>query len=240
MGTEPTIHSVRLPGLVAHQEVIFGGQGETVTIRHDTTSREAFVPGVLLALEKVRELPPGPHGRSRRSPCDHLRRRRPDDAGGGRDRQRRERAARAGRRRQRRDQRRRRTRDLRRGRPLRRLPHGAGTRDAARDACRRATSSTPSARSGTAAARRRPGSSRRRTAPSLELAEKLECRTIAFPALSTGVYGYPVEKAAPIALEAVRPFEGRFDEIRFVFLDDEAPLRARPLFEGAAMSRSEA
>ena len=59
MGTEPTIHSVRLPGLVAHQEVIFGGQGETVTIRHDTTSREAFVPGVLLALEKVRELPPG-------------------------------------------------------------------------------------------------------------------------------------------------------------------------------------
>jgi 4-hydroxy-tetrahydrodipicolinate reductase len=59
MGTEPTIHSVRLPGLVAHQEVIFGGPGETLTIRHDTTSREAFVPGVLLALERVRELPPG-------------------------------------------------------------------------------------------------------------------------------------------------------------------------------------
>ena len=59
MGTEPAIHSVRLPGLVAHQEVIFGGQGETLTIRHDTTSREAFVPGVLLALERVRELPPG-------------------------------------------------------------------------------------------------------------------------------------------------------------------------------------
>jgi 4-hydroxy-tetrahydrodipicolinate reductase len=59
MGTEPAIHSVRLPGLVAHQEVIFGGQGETLTVRHDTTSREAFVPGVLLALEKVRELPPG-------------------------------------------------------------------------------------------------------------------------------------------------------------------------------------
>jgi 4-hydroxy-tetrahydrodipicolinate reductase len=59
MGTEPAIHSVRLPGLVAHQEVIFGGAGETLTIRHDTTSREAFVPGVLLALEKVRELPPG-------------------------------------------------------------------------------------------------------------------------------------------------------------------------------------
>jgi 4-hydroxy-tetrahydrodipicolinate reductase len=59
MGTDPVIHSVRLPGLVAHQEVIFGGQGETLTIRHDTTSREAFVPGVLLALERVRELPPG-------------------------------------------------------------------------------------------------------------------------------------------------------------------------------------
>jgi 4-hydroxy-tetrahydrodipicolinate reductase len=59
MGTDPAIHSVRLPGLVAHQEVIFGGPGETLTIRHDTTSREAFVPGVLLALEKVRDLPPG-------------------------------------------------------------------------------------------------------------------------------------------------------------------------------------
>ena len=59
MGTGPPIHSVRLPGLVAHQEVIFGGPGETLTIRHDTTSREAFVPGVLLALEKVRDLPPG-------------------------------------------------------------------------------------------------------------------------------------------------------------------------------------
>jgi 4-hydroxy-tetrahydrodipicolinate reductase len=59
MGTDPAIHSVRLPGLVAHQEVIFGGPGETLTIRHDTTSREAFTPGVLLALEKVRELPAG-------------------------------------------------------------------------------------------------------------------------------------------------------------------------------------
>ena len=59
MGTDPAIHSVRLPGLVAHQEVIFGGAGETLTIRHDTTSREAFVPGVLLALERVRELQPG-------------------------------------------------------------------------------------------------------------------------------------------------------------------------------------
>ena len=53
------IHSVRLPGLVAHQEVIFGGPGQTLTIRHDTTSREAFVPGDLLALERIRELPPG-------------------------------------------------------------------------------------------------------------------------------------------------------------------------------------
>jgi 4-hydroxy-tetrahydrodipicolinate reductase len=59
MGTDPPIHSVRLPGLVAHQEVVFGGMGETLTIRHDTTSREAFVPGVLLALERVRGLPPG-------------------------------------------------------------------------------------------------------------------------------------------------------------------------------------
>jgi 4-hydroxy-tetrahydrodipicolinate reductase len=59
MGTDPAVHSVRLPGLVAHQEVIFGGQGETLTIRHDTISREAFVPGVLLALEMVRDLPPG-------------------------------------------------------------------------------------------------------------------------------------------------------------------------------------
>lgn len=53
------IHSVRLPGLVAHQEVLFGGPGQLLTIRHDTTSREAFVPGVLLALEKLATLPPG-------------------------------------------------------------------------------------------------------------------------------------------------------------------------------------
>jgi 4-hydroxy-tetrahydrodipicolinate reductase len=59
IGRETPIHSVRLPGLVAHQEVIFGGPGQTLTIRHDTTSREAFVPGVLLAVEKVRDLPPG-------------------------------------------------------------------------------------------------------------------------------------------------------------------------------------
>ncbi len=59
MGGDIPIHSVRLPGLVAHQEVILGGLGESLTIRHDTTSREAFVPGVLLALDRVRGLPYG-------------------------------------------------------------------------------------------------------------------------------------------------------------------------------------
>jgi len=59
MGGDVPVHSVRLPGLVAHQEVILGGPGEILTIRHDTTSREAFVPGVLRALEAVRGLPPG-------------------------------------------------------------------------------------------------------------------------------------------------------------------------------------
>ena len=59
MGTSPAIHSVRLPGLVAHQEVLLGGEGELLTIRHDTFSREAYAPGVLLALERVRTLPPG-------------------------------------------------------------------------------------------------------------------------------------------------------------------------------------
>ncbi len=59
MGGDPPIHSVRLPGLVAHQEVLLGGPGELLTIRHDTLSREAFVPGVLLALERLPSLPPG-------------------------------------------------------------------------------------------------------------------------------------------------------------------------------------
>jgi 4-hydroxy-tetrahydrodipicolinate reductase len=59
LGVEAPIHSVRLPGLVAHQEVVFGGEGQLLTIRHDTFSREAFVPGVLLALEKLHKLPPG-------------------------------------------------------------------------------------------------------------------------------------------------------------------------------------
>ena len=53
------IHSVRLPGLLAHQEVIFGGLGQTLTIRHDTISREAYVPGVLLALRRLPTLSPG-------------------------------------------------------------------------------------------------------------------------------------------------------------------------------------
>jgi len=59
IGGNPAIHSVRLPGLVAHQEVLFGGDGQLLTIRHDTFSREAFVPGVLLALDRLASLPPG-------------------------------------------------------------------------------------------------------------------------------------------------------------------------------------
>jgi 4-hydroxy-tetrahydrodipicolinate reductase len=59
IGGEPAIHSVRLPGLVAHQEVLFGGEGQLLTLRHDTFSREAFVPGVLLALERIGGLPHG-------------------------------------------------------------------------------------------------------------------------------------------------------------------------------------
>jgi 4-hydroxy-tetrahydrodipicolinate reductase len=56
---DAAIHSVRLPGLVAHQEVLLGGQGQLLTIRHDAFSREAYVPGVLLALEHLESLPPG-------------------------------------------------------------------------------------------------------------------------------------------------------------------------------------
>jgi 4-hydroxy-tetrahydrodipicolinate reductase len=51
------IHSVRLPGLVAHQEVLFGGEGQTLSIRHDSTDRRSFMPGVLLAVRRVGELP---------------------------------------------------------------------------------------------------------------------------------------------------------------------------------------
>jgi 4-hydroxy-tetrahydrodipicolinate reductase len=56
-GDSPPIHSVRLPGLVANQEVIFGDVGQTLTIRHDTVGREAFMPGVLLAVRGVGALP---------------------------------------------------------------------------------------------------------------------------------------------------------------------------------------
>jgi 4-hydroxy-tetrahydrodipicolinate reductase len=51
------IHSVRLPGLVAHQEVIFGGEGQTLTVRHDSIDRVSFMPGVVLAVRRVAELP---------------------------------------------------------------------------------------------------------------------------------------------------------------------------------------
>jgi 4-hydroxy-tetrahydrodipicolinate reductase len=56
---EVAIHSVRLPGLVAHQEVLLGAEGQLLTIRHDTFAREAFAPGVLLALERLSGLPAG-------------------------------------------------------------------------------------------------------------------------------------------------------------------------------------
>jgi 4-hydroxy-tetrahydrodipicolinate reductase len=51
----PPIHSVRLPGLMAHQETIFGGAGETLTLRHDTVSRESYGPGIVAAVRAVRE-----------------------------------------------------------------------------------------------------------------------------------------------------------------------------------------
>src|SRR5947209_13422875 len=54
------IHSVRLPGLVAHQEVVFGGLGHTLTIRHDSIARESFMPGVLLAIRRVGSLEESP------------------------------------------------------------------------------------------------------------------------------------------------------------------------------------
>ena len=57
MEGEPPIHSVRLPGLVAHQEVVLGGLGETLTIRHDSIDRRAFMPGVVLALRAIAERP---------------------------------------------------------------------------------------------------------------------------------------------------------------------------------------
>lgn len=51
------IHSVRLPGFVAHQQIIFGGLGQTLTLRHDSISRESFIPGILLGIKKIGEIP---------------------------------------------------------------------------------------------------------------------------------------------------------------------------------------
>ena len=65
MAGDPAIHSVRLPGLVAHQEALLAGDGQLLTIRHDTLSRDSFVPGVLLALESSRAAA-RPHGWPRR------------------------------------------------------------------------------------------------------------------------------------------------------------------------------
>jgi 4-hydroxy-tetrahydrodipicolinate reductase len=59
-GEPPPIHSVRLPGIVANQEVILGDVGQTLTIRHDTTGRESFMPGVLIAVRGVRALERSP------------------------------------------------------------------------------------------------------------------------------------------------------------------------------------
>jgi 4-hydroxy-tetrahydrodipicolinate reductase len=59
-GREVPVHSVRLPGLVAHQEVILGDVGQTLTIRHDSIDRRSFMPGVLLAVRRVRELTDSP------------------------------------------------------------------------------------------------------------------------------------------------------------------------------------
>jgi 4-hydroxy-tetrahydrodipicolinate reductase len=59
-GPEPPIHSVRLPGMVANQEVILGDLGQTLTIRHDSIDRESFMPGVLLAVRRIADLPQSP------------------------------------------------------------------------------------------------------------------------------------------------------------------------------------
>ena len=51
------IHSIRLDGLVAHQEILFGAKGQTLSIRHDTTDRSCFMPGVIIAVKAVADLP---------------------------------------------------------------------------------------------------------------------------------------------------------------------------------------
>ncbi len=65
---------------------------------------------------------------------------------------------------------------------------------------------------------------------SLEVARDLGARTVAFPAISCGIYDYPPELAAPVAIDAVRPFETALEAIRFVFLQDEL----RAVFEGSS------
>lgn len=70
---------------------------------------------------------------------------------------------------------------------------------------------------------------------SLEVALELEARSVAFPAISCGVYGYPPELAAPVAVGAVRPLSARFDDIRFVFLGDDL----RRVFEKAAVETAD-
>ncbi len=62
VGENIRIHSVRLPGLLAHQEVIFGGPGQIYTLRHDTSDRASYMPGVLLAIRKVLQLKSLVHG----------------------------------------------------------------------------------------------------------------------------------------------------------------------------------
>jgi 4-hydroxy-tetrahydrodipicolinate reductase len=59
MGGDVPIHSVRLPGLIAHQEVLLSDAGQLLTLRHDTLSRDSFAPGVLLALDRLETLPAG-------------------------------------------------------------------------------------------------------------------------------------------------------------------------------------
>ena len=68
MGGDVPIHSIRLPGIVAHQEVLLSETGQLLTIRHDAFSREAYVPGVLLALERLDTLPAGLTRRAREAP----------------------------------------------------------------------------------------------------------------------------------------------------------------------------
>ena len=260
---ETPIHSVRLPGLVAHQEVIFGGPGQTLTIRHDTTSREAFVPGVLLALEQLRALPPTltvgldellcrearPSLCARPSTCDRrsgrwrlrpsrargprrvtlllprhscqdrtddrVRRRRPDRAAGGRDRERGKHVS---------PRRRRRRRAIHRaGGPEIlaecRLLGGCETGDAKATTAGRLPARWvihavgPVWRGGEAGEAELLASAHRR---SLEVARDLGARTVAFPAISCGIYGYPPELAAPVAIGAVTAVRGRVrdDQVR--------------------------